>query len=167
MPSRRAFILSGAPLLAGLILPRAALAAPQTHIINMESDTLGSKVWFDPVGLHVEPGDTIRWVVKDNVHTVAAYHPENAGHALRIPEAAMPWDSGYLVNQGDSFEVTLSVPGVYDYYCEPHEFSGMVGRIVVGDGREPQDAAGLPETALLAFPTVAEIVADGVVRVAQ
>ncbi len=161
MPSRRAFILSGAPLLAGLILPRAAFAAPQTHIIGMESDALGSKVWFDPIGLHVQLGDTIRWVLNNNVHTVAAYHPENAGHALRIPAGAAPWDSGYLVNQGDSFEVTLTVPGVYDYYCAPHEFSGMVGRIVVGDGRASSDWRDVPAVARSAFPTVAEIVAKG------
>ena len=165
MPSRRAFIMSGAPVLAGLILPRIAVASPQTHTINMESDTLGSKVWFDPIGLHVQRGDTIRWVVRSNVHTVAAYHPDN-GHALRIPAGAASWDSGYLVNEGDAFEVTLGEAGVYDYYCEPHEFSGMVGRIVVGAGEASADWADVPAVARRAFPEVAEIVTRGTVRIA-
>src|SRR5207248_347887 len=67
---------------------------------------------------------------------------QNAGHSLRIPEAAIPWDSGFLVNRGDHFEVRLTVPGVYDYYCQPHEAAGMVGRIVgrpVGPGAMPFD----------------------------
>ena len=156
--------MSGAPVLAGLILPRAALAAPRTHTIAMESDALGSKVWFDPVGLLGQAGDTIRWEIRHNVHTVAAYHPMNDGHAQRIPDGAAPWNSGYLVNPGDSFEVTLTVPGVYDYYCEPHEFSGMVGRIVVENGTAATDWEGVPEIARDALPTVAEILAKGAVR---
>lgn len=44
----------------------------------------------------------------------------------------MPWDSGFLVNDRDRFEITLTVEGVYDYFCLPHEAGGMVGRIVVG-----------------------------------
>lgn len=167
MVSRRAFILSGAPLLAGLILPRYAFAAPQTHTISMESDALGSKVWFGPVGLLVQPGDTVRWEIRNSVHTVAAYHPENDGHAMRIPEGAVPWDSGYLMNAGDHFEVTLTVPGVYDYYCEPHEFAGMVGRIVVGRGTEATDWSGVPDGARAVFPSVAEIMAKGAVHLAD
>lgn len=62
-------------------------------------------------------------------------------HSLRIPERAEPWDSGFLVNPGSHFEVTLTVPGVYDYFCAPHEAAGMVGRIVVG---RPVGPGGLP-----------------------
>jgi plastocyanin len=144
----------------------------------MRSDPLGSRVWFDPIGLYVEPGTAVRWTVRDNVHTTTAYHPDNDHHPLRIPEGAMPWDSGFLVNPGDHFEVTLAVPGVYDYYCMPHEAAGMVGRIVVGKqigpggpGAQPFDywvgKAGtdgwrhVPEAARQTFPSVAQILADG------
>ena len=68
--------------------------SPQTHTIAMESDALGSKVWFGPLGLLVQPGDTVRWGIRNIVHTVAAYHPENDGHALRILEGVNP--SGFL-----------------------------------------------------------------------
>lgn len=33
---------------------------------------------------------------------------------------------------GESFEITLPLPGVYDYFCAPHEATGMVGRVIVG-----------------------------------
>ena len=118
--------------MAGLIFPSELYAQPKTHIINMNSDPDGAKVWFDPIGLFIQPGERIRWVIKNNVHTVCAYHPDNDNHSLRIPKNALPWNSGYLVEPGEIFEAVLNVPGVYDYYCEPHEEAGMVGRIVVG-----------------------------------
>ncbi len=107
----------------------------------MRSDLLGTRVWFDPVGLYVEPGTTVRWVARENVHTTTAYTPRNANHPLRIPDGAVPSDSGFLVHPGDHFDVTLTVPGVYDYYCMPHEAAGMVGRIVVG---RSNDSAARP-----------------------
>jgi plastocyanin len=146
--------------------------------IRLRSDRLGAHVWFDPIGVLIEPGQSVRWVNEANVHTSTAYHPANDGHALRIPEAAAPWDSGYLVEPGDSFEVTLTVPGVYDYFCAPHEIAGMVGRIVVGAPSGPgalpfdyfegdpaaQDWQPVPDAAQAAFPPLEAIMAAGVVR---
>lgn len=151
-------------------------------VIRMKSDALGSKVWFDPIGLLIEPGDTIRWVLEESVHSTTAYHPANANHPLRIPEQAEPWDSGILTRQGQTFEVTLTVPGVYDYFCLPHEAGGMVGRIVVGEpgegpGTRPFDQVPVrpdaeewrpvPEAARKAFPPVDRIVREKVVRIAS
>ena len=106
----------------------ARTAAP--HVIEMRSNALGSRVWYDPIGLYVEPGTIVRWIARENVHTATAYHPRNGNHALRIPERAVPWNSGFLVNPGDHFDVTLSVPGVYDYFCMPHEAAAVVSLIV-------------------------------------
>ena len=86
---------------------------------------------------------------------------------------------GFLVNPGDHFDVTLTVPGVYDYYCMPHEAAGMVGRIVVGSragpGAEPFDywegKSGterwrhVPDAARAAFPSIAQIIAQHRVHV--
>jgi plastocyanin len=144
MTTRRGFIHAGGAALASLALPpwwQAPGPVAKVVEIAMRSDQLGSKVWFDPVGLFVEPETTIRWVVRENVHTTTAYHPKNGHHSLRIPEQAEPWDSGFLVNPGDHFEVTLTVAGVYDYFCMPHEAAGMVGRVVVG---KPEGAGALP-----------------------
>jgi plastocyanin len=144
MITRRGFIQSGGAVVAGMVLPswwRAPAPAVKLVEIAMRSDPAGSKVWFDPMGLLVEPGTTVRWVVKENVHTTTAYHPDNGHHSLRIPEGAASWDSGYLVNPGDHFDVTLTVPGGYDVFCMPHEAAGMVGRLVVG---KPGGPGALP-----------------------
>ncbi len=133
MISRRNLIKSGGLLAALLTFPAMMKAGGKTHTIKMDSDEDGARVWFDPIGLFIQPGDKIRFIVHHNTHTVAAYHPDNEGHSLRIPHKAKPWNSGYLVEPGDHFEVTLTEPGVYDYYCEPHEEAGMAGRIVVGE----------------------------------
>lgn len=188
MLSRRGFLGAGGLALAGLAAPgpvRGALAelldrgggAPPGGagpvVIRMRSDRLGSKVWFDPVGVLIEPGSTVRWVIAGGVHSTTAYHPAHGGRPLRIPEGAEPWDSGILTRPGESFEAALTVPGVYDYFCLPHEAAGMVGRIVVaepgaGAPDRPAGHAGswraIPEAALRSFPEVERIVREKVVR---
>ncbi len=193
MKTRREFLAAGGIALGSLVMadalrgalprdgaawrPRAAGAA-EIVTIQMRSDQTGARVWFDPIGVHINPGQTVRWVVGQNVHTATAYHPRNGNHSLRIPEAAAPWDSGYLVNPGDRFEVTLDVEGVYDYYCIPHEQAGMVGRIIVGrpigPGSSPfdyykgkpgtEDWQPVPEAAQKAFPSIGRIMRERIVR---
>jgi plastocyanin len=121
---------------------------------------MGARVGFDPIGLRVEPGTTVRWRVQSNVHTATAYHPKN-GKPLRIPAGAEPWDSGYLVEPGRTFEVVLTVEGVYDYFCRPHEQMGMVGRIVVGKGGPVPPDGDLPPAVRAALPPVERILREG------
>jgi plastocyanin len=172
---RRRFLVGGGLVLAApALLP--ARAAPAVVEVLLRSDPDGARVGFDPIGLRVAPGTTVRWVVEANVHTTTAYHPDNDRHALRIPDGARPWDSGYLLDPGQAFEVTLAVEGTYDYYCAPHEVAGMVGRIIVGHaggpGARPFDDAHdarrgwrpIPPAAKAAFPSVERIMAEGSVR---
>ena len=165
-------------MLAGIAAPDFARADVATVDIEMRSDIDGTRVWFDPIGVLVSPGTTITWTTRENVHTATAYHPANDDHSLRIPEGAAPWDSGYLVNPGDRFQVVLDIPGVYDYFCAPHEFGGMVGRIIVteptGPGALPfdyfkrldpvPDWQDVPDMARQSFPSVQRILQEGKVR---
>ncbi|WP_201830457.1 plastocyanin/azurin family copper-binding protein [Microvirga zambiensis] len=167
MPSRRHVLLAGGGLLAGLAWPRLPLAGSPAEI-RMQGKADGSHVWFDPIGLHVEPGQIIRWINLDpgNSHTATAYHPKNADHPLRIPDGAEPWNSDYLL-PNETFSVMLTVEGVYDFFCIPHEHAGMVGRIVVGrPGSPPKESAHqtIPDIALQAFPSIDEIMQRGAVR---
>jgi plastocyanin len=145
--------------------------------IRMRSDARGSRVWFDPVGVRLDPGTIVRWILEANVHSTTAYHPENGGWARRIPAAAEPWDSGILTEPGQTFERRLDVPGVYDYFCIPHEMAGMVGRIVVrppgasGVGFDEPEAPGAElrppsAAALAALPSIESILRSGSVRLA-
>jgi plastocyanin len=128
--TRCAALRAGGLLLAGLAAPVVVRPVRGGDVVEIlpRSDALGTKVWFDPIGVLIEPGQTVHWVNEANVHTSTAYHPDNDGHALRTPEAAESWDSGYLVEPGDQFEVTLTVEGVYDYFCTPSSRSSAAAR---------------------------------------
>lgn len=159
---RRLVLAAGGGAVLSAMLPLRARAAGEIEIA-MAGAGNGAHVWFRPRGLWLQPGQSVRWVNREagNVHTVTAYHPAN-GKPLRMPEGAEPWNSGYLMPD-ESFVRAFDKPGVYDYFCIPHEQAGMVGRIVVGDA----DASGAPyaETdallsaaAVAGFPGVADIV---------
>jgi hypothetical protein len=92
--------------------------------------------YFDPVGLHVDPGTTVRFEIAAGVHSATAY--EN-----RVPSGAAPFDSE-VISSG-AFEHTFEEPGTYDYYCIPHESVGMVGRVVVGSPGGPAEASPIPD----------------------
>lgn len=89
--------------------------------------------YFEPLGVYLEPGQTVRW---RNVHwgpTVTAYHPDYDNRELRIPEEAAPFSSGILGDEENtSFEWRFEQEGTYDYCSRYQEVFGMVGRIVVG-----------------------------------
>ena len=155
---------------ATLLPPRHAALSAEPVDVLMTSSHNGARVWFDPAGLRVDPGATIRWTNRDprNAHTATAYHPANLDRPRRIPDGAEPWDSDYLL-PGEAFSVTLTVPGVYDYYCVPHEAAGMVARIVVAEpgaqaATASEEKGDLPKAALDAFPPVALILEQGSVR---
>jgi plastocyanin len=175
MRSRREFLQLGGVAIATLSLRSVACASNYVEI-RMQGREDGSHVWFEPVGVHIQPGQSIRWTNFDsaNVHTVTSYHPDKFNRPLRIPETAAPWDSDYLLPNG-FFVLQLTEAGVYDYYCRPHEHAGMVGRIVVGTpargswGNLPvgEGDKALPRLALDGFPSVEEILQKGVVQRVQ
>lgn len=144
---RRRFVRAlgtGAVAAAGLA---GTVGGQETTVVSMASD------YFDPIGLAVEPGTTVRFEIVDGSHSATAY-------ADRIPDGAAAFDSG-VVSSG-SFEHTFGTPGTYDYYCIPHRSAGMVGRIVVGDPGGPAQDSPIPDGAV---PDGETIVAEGSVGV--
>jgi plastocyanin len=168
--TRRTILAGGGSLVANALLDRRSEAA-STAEIHMRSDASGGVVGFDPVGLLVQPGQTVRWVCDANVHTATGYSPKTGYRSLRIPMGAEAWDSGFLM-PGQHFEVKLTVEGVYDYYCAPHEMAGMVGRLIVGNPSGPGTLAfdyfttegkvwkPVPPAARNAFPSIRDIMRE-------
>lgn len=168
--TRRKIFGIGGGFLAALSLPPPRAGADGVIEIRMQGRPDGSQVWFDPIGIRIAAGQTLRWINLDpgNAHTSTAYAPANFDRPRRMPAGAEPWNSDYLL-PNEAFSVTLTERGVYDYYCVPHEHAGMVGRIVV-DAPQPggwliaADDGDLPEAALRAFPAIEAIMRDGIVR---
>ncbi|MDY6780855.1 MAG: plastocyanin/azurin family copper-binding protein, partial [Halobacteria archaeon] len=104
---------------------------PKTWEVSMTSENI-----FDPIGLHIQPGDTVKWVNNGGVHSSHSYDD-------RIPEGASTWASG-TYSEGESWSHTFETEGTYDYYCTPHKSLGMVGRIVVGKPGGPAEQSPIP-----------------------
>jgi plastocyanin len=120
-----------------------------------------TELYFDPVGLFVEPGETVSFELVSGAHSATAYHPDNP-NALnrRIPEGAPAWDTETFGDVGTFRNVTFETEGTHDYYCIPHKMVGMVGRIVVGSPGGPAEESENPD---LPLPDSARIVEEGAV----
>ena len=91
--------------------------------------------YFEPTGLSIDVGDTVRFNVATPHHNVNAYHPA-FGYTQRVPDGVAPFSSPILA-AGDYWLYTFEQEGVHDVMCAPHEVFGMVGRVVVGSATGP------------------------------
>ena len=87
--------------------------------------------YFDPVGLHVQPGDVVRFNLVTPEHGVTVYHP-GFGRQQRVPDGVPPISSP-MINAGGFWLYEFTETGLYDAFCPPHEIFGMVVRVLVGD----------------------------------
>jgi len=93
----------------------SALAAD--HVVNAQLTS------WDPMIVYVQSGDTVKW------ENMAGHNSESIDGM--IPEGAEKWASVL----GEAASHTFKDPGAYIYKCAPHYSTGMVGVVVVGDGR--------------------------------
>lgn len=141
MTMRNVWKAAAGLLLVGLLLVGSvgAGSAQKVHEVEMLIDMVAGRpipeFYFEPVGLYIEPGDTVRFLASSPHHTVTAYH-ELQGKVQRVPDGVEPFSSP-VVPIGSSWEYTFTIPGVYDVWCAPHEAYGMVMRIVVGEATGP------------------------------
>ena len=130
-----------AALLTGFLLLGEAggVLAQKTYEVAMLIEEVEERpipeFYFDPVGLFIQPGDTVRFLALTPHHTVTAYH-QLQGKVHRVPDGVEPFSSP-MVPIGSSWEYTFTVPGVYDLFCGPHEQYGMAMRVVVGEATGP------------------------------
>jgi hypothetical protein len=72
----------------------------------------------------------------DNHNIVVDSQPEGAGWE------GTEGDASALYNDGYEYSYTFETMGTYEYYCAPHQTSGMVGSITVNESGEDPDAGG-------------------------
>ncbi len=80
----------------------------------------GDGLAFGPAAVHVDNGATVvwEWTGEGGAHNVVANDET--------------FNSGSAVTSG-TFEYTFEEDGIYNYVCVPHEGSGMLGSVVVGE----------------------------------
>lgn len=118
---------------------------------------------FDPIGLHVESGETVTFRNVSGSHSATAYTTDTRGER-RIPADADGWNSTTLQRTGATFQHSFEVAGTYDYFCIPHRTVGMVGRIVVDEPGGPAEEGSIPDGAV---PASSRIVEHGAVSAAE
>ena len=118
-----------------------AVMAQSDHQVLMHIEEVADRpiplFYFEPVGLHVQPGDTVTFVAASPHHTATAYHGQHV-KSHRVPEGVEPFSSP-IVPVGETWTYTFTVPGTYDVWCGPHEHYGMAMRIVVGTPGGPAE----------------------------
>jgi plastocyanin len=91
--------------------------------------------YFEPSGLFIQPGQTVKFSASTPHHTVSSFHPLH-GRTPRVPDG-VPAFSSPLLPVGSYWLYTFEKEGVYDLFCGPHEYFGMVMRVVVGSATGP------------------------------
>ena len=100
-------------------------AEPKTVVIemlNVDPDSKRDRQVFKPAVVHVNVGDTVKFVSTDR------------GHNTQVDEDMMP-DGGDMWESkiNEDIEFVVETEGAYGYYCKPHRSVGMVGLLLVGD----------------------------------
>jgi plastocyanin len=100
-----------------------------------------TSVAYRPPSLTVEVGDTVVWKnTSARDHSVTAYEqgiPDEADYfatgGFDSEQAARnAWDGAAgAISNGETFEYTFEVSGLYEYFCIPHETGGMVATVEV------------------------------------
>jgi len=87
---------------------------------------------FQPASLTVPRGATVLWKnAGQTTHTVTSDPAKAINKAdVALPGGAQAWDSGTLAGD-QSFSHAFDVPGIYKYFCVPHESIGMVAAVTV------------------------------------
>ncbi len=107
--------------------------ATEYQVRMMNQGTTGM-MQFEPQLLKISPGDTVHFVAIDKGH-----------NAQSIEGMIPPGAKAFTGEISQDLSVTLTVPGVYGYRCNPHGSLGMVGLIVVG---KPTNEAAAKSAAL-------------------
>ncbi|MBT6294210.1 MAG: BspA family leucine-rich repeat surface protein [Candidatus Magasanikbacteria bacterium] len=99
-------------------------------VVNVSSNV------FTPNNINIEVGQTVQWVNSGGFHNVN-------GSQDTFAENPESFSNGVASNDNWTFSHTFLVPGVYNYQCDPHAASGMVGTVTVaaagGDGDGDDD----------------------------
>ncbi|MDG1798521.1 MAG: plastocyanin/azurin family copper-binding protein [Flavobacteriales bacterium] len=99
------------------------------YATNHNVTTVGNT--FSPANITINQGDTVTWTNGGGSHnvnaTLATYpnNPEGFGNSV----SSSSWTLQHI----------FSIPGTYDYQCDPHTGMGMVGTVVVNTVSTPSD----------------------------
>jgi plastocyanin len=83
-----------------------------------------SSFQFSPKDITIDVGQTVRWENKGGSHNVN-------GTQVTFPNNPASFTSGSPMSGNWIFDFKFTIPGKYDYQCDPHASSGMIGTVTV------------------------------------
>ena len=98
----------------------APVTAPPAATTSADDKTVVVQLgehFFDPSSITIKVGTTVIW--RNNGQQVHDIHARDG--SFNSP----------LLNPGNTFTFTFTKPGLYPYYCIPHEGDGMIGQVEV------------------------------------
>jgi pseudoazurin len=98
----------------------------EVHMLNKGKDGI---MVFEPGLTKVAKGDTVTFIPTDKGHNVETFKD-------LLPAGATPFKG----KTNETVKMIFDVEGAYVVKCAPHMPMGMVGLIVVGDGKSNIDA---------------------------
>ncbi len=110
----------------------SASTAPTTVTIDATSN-----LKFSPATACLKAGGTVTWKNNGSVYHTTTDLASLAAVAsdAALPKGAAGWNHSLL--PGASWSLALKIPGVYKYFCIPHESLGMLGQITVVGSTTP------------------------------
>lgn len=97
------------------------------EIEMLNKDSQGRKMIYSQELVHVDTGDTVKWV------------PTSKGHNVEIIAAPDGFDIPKKSKNGKEVSIKFTVPGIYYYWCTPHKGMGMIGLVVVDHDTSNKD----------------------------
>jgi plastocyanin len=99
--------------------PNSSTCAPDAdHVVTVQNFS------FMPANITIQQGESVRWDNlggNHNVNGATSVFPSNPeGFTSGVPSSAL-WNFVHI----------FTIPGVYNYRCDPHASSGMVGKVTV------------------------------------
>jgi plastocyanin len=119
-----------ATALAACTTEGPAYAPPPTDVATVV--TMTNWLRFSPDQTVLHTGETVEWRNRSWwTHTVT-FEPLLADEPgeVTLPRGAQPFSSGPIL-PGQVYHHTFRVAGTYRYICQPHDWFGMSGTVVV------------------------------------
>ncbi len=110
-------ILCTAAIILFIFSPTGRAATVTVEVFN---------AFYEPFSVTINPGDTVTWHWNTPEHSVTSGTPGS-------PDGL--FDSG--IKSSGSFSFTFRNEGLYNYYCIPHGFMGMIGSVHVESTSTP------------------------------
>ncbi|MEM9545507.1 MAG: lamin tail domain-containing protein, partial [Bacteroidota bacterium] len=111
---------------------KAFLGTPAAeNTVNCEIIVEVSSNIFTPADITINVGETVTWVNTGGFHNVN-------GTTDTYPDNPESFGNGAASGDLWTYEFTFTIPGVYDYQCDPHVGFGMVGTVTVEEEQEPE-----------------------------